>query len=206
MYPNQPRNNSRNSIPVNQPIMQPQNSLYAMNVNNLNGLNNLKDNVITAKQPIPQHVYTTSNNNLYVQTVTPLVSGVPYVQQQNTIVKQTNQINQVLQTQLVQYNNIIPLTNANRVVHQNYHISGQRVNTNTNLSNLLNTSDVTSLHQITQVPSINATTYHIHKNDGRIVSPPTIVNFPHTIANLNAVQQPTLSTKIAQNNVQYQAM
>ena len=124
--------------------MQPQNSIYSTNVNSLNGLNNLKDNVITAKKPIPQHIYTTSNNNLYVQTVTPLVSGVPYVQQQNIIVKQTNQIHQVPQTQLVQYNNIIPLTNANRVVHQNYHISGQRVNANTNLSNI---SDVTSLHQ-----------------------------------------------------------
>jgi hypothetical protein len=102
MYPNKPRNSSRNSLPINQPIIQSQNVVYSTNMSNVNTINNLNENILTAvKKPIQQHVYTTqANNNVYAQNVTPFVTGQPqqYTQQQNNInnmnIMGSNQINQ----------------------------------------------------------------------------------------------------------------
>jgi hypothetical protein len=156
MYPNQPRNNSRNSVPINQPIMQSQNVVYPTNMNNVNTINNENDNILKAvKKPIQQHVYTTqANNNVYAQNITPFVTGQPqhYTQQQNNInninTMSSNQINQTNQPHLIQNTtNILPVTNTitanvnnnnnNPTIHRNYHISNQLIpSTNTNLSNL----------------------------------------------------------------------
>jgi hypothetical protein len=233
MYPNKPRNSSRNLLPINQPIMQPQNVVYSSNTNNVNTINSQNDNILTAvKKPIQQHVYTTqANNNVYAQNVTPFVTGQPqqYTQQQNNINNivsmSSNQINQTNQPHLIQNTtNILPVTNTitshvnnntissnlnnnnnNATIHRNYHISNQLIpSTNTNLSNLSsnskltnnlgvsnvsnkvsNTSNIPSLHQITQIPSNTAMTYYIQNHHQRGITPPTIVNFPHINGNMN---------------------